>query len=269
MNFKEILRAERASKFDLAVAAFAAVSAGFVFFAMPEWRLTQIVLTSGLPNIVGAAQPPLGGTARIGVMAIAAILTFGGVFLLMANVDRFARRKPGSVEAPVVQPIPLRVRRADGHPDAPPRRPILAREDLGEPAEFTELVEAAEPTPEPASEPLPAFLAAEKPPEPVEVAAASRAEPEPEPLELTELEPVQPEAVAPPAAPVVQDQSEEQDGESLAKLMRRLERGLGRREQALPQQVHDAQEPSPVQEPVRHRLRSAINDLQKVASRAG
>jgi hypothetical protein len=268
VNFKQILRAQRASKFDLAVAAFAALSAGFVFFAMPEWRLTQIVLTSGLPSIIGAAQPPLGGTARIAAMVAASGIAFAIAFLVMANVDRFARRKPASVEAPVVQPIPLRVRRADGHPDAPPRRPILAREDFGEPAEFTEIA-ADEPVAEqPAPEPLPPFLAPEQPPERVETAAETA--PEPEPLELTQFDAIQPQSF-PPAPPIVQQQDEEAEGETLSKLMRRLEKGLGRREQALPQQAEEpAAAPSPVgQEPVRHRLRSAINDLQKVASRAG
>ena len=265
MNFKNLLRVERASKFDLAVAAFAAVSAGFVFFAMPDWRLTQTVLATGLPNVLPAAQPPLGGTARIALMFVASLAVFAGVFLVMANIDRLARRKAAPADAPVARPIPLRVRRADGHPDAPPRRPILAREDLGEPAEFTEIEDSG---PAPPPEPLPAFLATEQPSEAAEASFAPQADPEP--LELTELDPAQVEAEPRAAQVAEQEQSDEQEGESLSKLMRRLEKGLGRREQALPQEAAEpAAAPLPGQEPVRHRLRSAINDLQKVASRAG
>ena len=129
----------RAGAFDLAVALFAAGSIGFAAFAMPEWRLNALLEASGLPQILPAARPPLGLTARLGSAALFAIAAFGGVLTLMRLLDRISSPKakgPAEEEVPF-EPM-IRLRRSDAHPDNPARRPLVAGRELGEP--FDELV---------------------------------------------------------------------------------------------------------------------------------
>ncbi|HEY0131394.1 MAG TPA: hypothetical protein VGB57_08305 [Allosphingosinicella sp.] len=286
-----------ARAFDAGLAALAALSAGFVAFAMPESLFAGLVETSRLPRLVAAAEPPLGETARLAAAGAAALLTFAAVWALMAALGRVpARRRPEAepeVEAP-------KLRRADAHPDAPARRPLLAR-DLGEPLDLEEFPETAIDEEGPASaeaepRPLPAFMVPQAPePEPVAEAEPepeygeaepqwaepdpewhseepewARAEPAPEPqLEAgREFEPV---PISQLAAQLPQADGEESD-QSLSQLVNRIEFGLSRKRQALPAaaELPTAAEEAPVeQEKVGHRLRSAINDLQKIASSGG
>src|SRR5687768_15435171 len=259
--------------FDSGLAALAALSAGFVAFAMPDALFAGLVEASRLPDFVPAAQPPLGETARLAATGAAALLTFGAVWALMALLGRVpAARKPEAepeAEAP-------RLRRADAHPDAPARRPLLAR-DLGEPLDLEDYPEAPAGEEPPFAEadyrPLPGFLVPQTPePEPVAEAEPEWVEPEPE----AELEAV-PVAEAPPEAeaeplPISElaaqlPDSEEEPDQSLSQLANRIEFGLSRKRQALtaadPPPLEEAAEE---QEKVGHRLRSAINDLQKIAS---
>ncbi len=253
--------------FDSGLAALAALSAGFIAFAMPDALFAGLVEASRLPDFVPAARPPLGETARLAATGAAGLLTFGAVWTLMALLGRVpAARKPEAepeAEAP-------RLRRADAHPDAPARRPLLAR-DLGEPLDLEDYPEAAieeEPAfAEADHRPLPGFLVPQTPePEPVAEAEPEWVEPEPE----AELE-AEPEAEAEPL-PISElaaqlPDSEEEPDQSLSQLVNRIEFGLSRKRQAL-----TAADPPPVveaaeeQEKVGHRLRSAINDLQKIAS---
>lgn len=239
---------------DLGVAALAAASAGFVAFAMPDDLFAGIVAASRLPDVVVAAQPPLGESARFAAVGVATLVTFLLVFLLMRALDPVpAKRPPVVLAEPEAEPETPRARRADAHPDAPTRRPLLAGRELGEPEEQplelkSPLVEEPEHL-KPA--PLPRFLAAEQPAE--EAPQATQAEPEPQP---------QPQVEAPKAA-------EEPKEESAAQLMQRLERGLGRRQKT---QALSHPEPEPQAQPddqVGHRLRSAISELQQMASRGG
>ena len=129
----------RAGAFDLAIALFAAGSIGFAAFAMPEWRLNALLEASGLPQILPAARPPLGLTARLGSAALFALVAFGGVLMLMRLLDRLPSR---TAKGPVEEEVPfepmIRLRRSDAHPDNPARRPLVAGRELGEP--FDELV---------------------------------------------------------------------------------------------------------------------------------
>jgi hypothetical protein len=303
--------------FDAGLAALAAASAGFVAFAMPGSLFASLVETSRLPRFLPAAQPPLGDTARLAAAGAASLLTFAAVWALMALLGRAPAKRRPRAEAEVEAEAP-KLRRADAHPDAPARRPLLAR-DLGEPLELDDFHEAPagdEPaTAEPEHRPLPAFLVAQAT-EP-EAAAEPGLEPEPEPgprpdeteTRLDEPEP-EPEAepqpqpqpqpqwtpyepdraqaepepepstewqpaprVEPPAiselAAQLPEAEEEDSGQSLSQLVNRIEFGLSRKRQALPA----AADASPVEEgpeeKVGHRLRSAINDLQKIASTGG
>jgi hypothetical protein len=319
---------KRAGAFDIALAGFAGAAFAFAAFAMPEWRLTQIVLGSGLPSILPAAQPPLGFTARAGFAALIGLAAFAGSYLLLRLAERApVRRRPFTeADAP---PAPIKLRRADAHPDAPPRRPLAAR-DLGEPeadtvaaapegllltsesgdgdtlllstdgpeplpyflvpqaqdaedAEF-EAVEAEDDTvlvwpgadsePEQQSEPE---REPEREPEPVAIAPVApaafepepEAEPAPEPAVQAVAEPApRPHVSAVPEAAAHTSDIADEDADSeasLGGLMKRLEFGLARRERS------PALDPAAVAPPadaaVGHRLRSAINDLQKLAAR--
>jgi hypothetical protein len=259
--------------FDAGLAALAALSAGFVAFAMPDPVFSGLVETSRLPDLVAAARPPLGDTARSAAVAAALLGTFAAVWALMALLGR----KPARGEAvpePAIQ-VP-RQRRADAHPDAPPRPPLLAR-DLGEPLELDEVApEPAETTPfeEADHRPLPGFLIPQEP-EPVaeseaEVEVEDEAEAEPEAEPVAEAEP---EAETVPIAelaarlPETGHEAEEESDQSLSQLVNRIEFGMSRKRQALPAaDLPPPEPPSPEQEKVGHRLRSAISDLQKIAS---
>jgi hypothetical protein len=306
--------------FDAGLAALAAVSAGFVVLAMPDAVFTGLVETSRLPAFVPAAQPPLGETARLAALGSAALLTFAAVWALMTALGRVpARRKPETpVEADAEAKAP-RLRRADAHPDAPARRPLLAR-DLGEPLDLQDHAQApAEEAPfghaaleeapfqeapfeeapfeEAGDRPLPGFLIPQAPePEPVAEAQLEWPQAEPEwsdaEPDLADPEPVTAEAepewgeTEPEPQPLPEPRREPQatvlpiselaaqlpDGEedpdqSLSQLVNRIEFGLSRKRQALPNADLPPVEEAPAEpEKVGHRLRSAINDLQKIAS---
>lgn len=111
----------------LAAAAGACVAA--VFLLMPGERLENFVIASGLPAVVAAAAPPLGFTARIALM-----LMLGGgtaVFAWLAAFLAFGSRTV-TLGGGVLSGLAAQ-RRADAHPDAPPREPVLANRDLGTP----------------------------------------------------------------------------------------------------------------------------------------
>ncbi|VXC42387.1 hypothetical protein [Sphingomonas sp. AX6] len=109
-----------------------ALLAALAFALAPLSLIESLVVASGLPGLLGAAEPPLGATAR-------ALLCFGGsvgagalVLLVVGRIVgnrtlSFGRRRGEGFEA---TPI---VRRADSHPDAPPRPPVIATRELGAP----------------------------------------------------------------------------------------------------------------------------------------
>lgn len=154
------------SALDLPVAGLAALAVAFAAFTIPDAILGRAVEATGLPAVLTAAQPPLGTTARLLLAVAGALSVFVGAFALLRWLDRFASRAPVRVEVPAETP---RIHRADAHPDAPPRRPISAARDLGEPA--------------PPSQPR----TIEPAPEPVAVSAPARSAPVPASASLTDL----------------------------------------------------------------------------------
>ena len=159
-----------AGLFDLGIAGFAAVAIGFAGFALPEWRLYQLLQFTGLPEILAAAQPPLGLKARLGAAGALAAFTFAAVYLLMRMLDRVpSRGDPEDYDSTIdAESLPIRLRRADAHPDNPARRPLIAGRELGEP--FDELLleqplvdhaPVETPAPPAPAAPLPSFLDAE------------------------------------------------------------------------------------------------------------
>ena len=216
-----------------AVAALAAL----FFLVLPDWRLESAVAASGLSAVLPFAAPPLGATARallmLGGATIAGAVAWAALFLVWGPGGLLHKPARGATtdDAPVV-------RRADAHPDAPPRRPLSAA-DLGVPPPPAE-----RPIPADLDQPLAAFHPAAIPevprdavrpvaplaqswwapeeevvePEPVAVA------PEPEPelgrIETFELTPmVRPSPRAPERA----------EAPTVEALLRRLEAGTRRR----------------------------------------
>ncbi|MFL6862894.1 MAG: hypothetical protein ACJ8DZ_07830 [Allosphingosinicella sp.] len=253
---------------DAGLTLFAGAAAAFFTFAMPQDLFEGLVARTGLARFVAAARPPLGADARWAAIAAAGLVVAALVWSAMKALDRhgsepFVIDEPA--DAPRAEPA-IRLRKADAHPDAPARAPILASEELGEPLELVpeqavewhdEPAPVPEPAPEPTFEaprPLPPFLVREAP----EV-AESAAQP-----------PFEPEAEPEPAP----------ESASIGQLMQRFETGLARKQQAIARQdlaPPVAAAPDPVAAPapaeealpenhVGHRLRSAIAGLNKMSA---
>jgi hypothetical protein len=154
------------SALDPMMAGFAAGAAAFIIYAMPQARFDEAVSLSGLPMILSAAQPPLGMTARFAAMAAAGIGSFLLVWLVLRALSKPAP-KPKHRSGPVeIEMAPPRLRRADAHPDAPSRRPILAGVDLGRPFDEMPVGEqdSFDQVPGEEDQPLDTLLAAEEQP---------------------------------------------------------------------------------------------------------
>lgn len=142
----------RRKRLTLPVAPLAAAMAGgatsLTFALMPADMLGRLVLRSGIPAVIAAAEPPLGLTARLvlilGVGGLVALLGWFAVFLLVGS--RTLSWGGDAVEGPAEDSVPV-LRRADAHPDAPARRPLFANRDLGTP--FLEVRAAGAATVEP------------------------------------------------------------------------------------------------------------------------
>ncbi len=181
----------RGSALDLPMSALAGGSVGFFAFAMPAALFERLIGGTGLPSLVPAAQPPLGDTARLGFVAVAAVAAFALVWVLLRALGKApAAPQPFAAE---VSSEPPRLRRADAHPDAPSRHPLRASTDFSTPLDTTPCDERGEPVDVSVVEnvdfeaewerPAPSFLRA--PTEPVEV--------EEDELVLDEFEQSQPE----------------------------------------------------------------------------
>ncbi|MGQ0560051.1 MAG: hypothetical protein ACT4OE_10815 [Sphingosinicella sp.] len=295
------------SALDAPVAALAGLAVAALAFLVPPGLLEAVAETSGLAAILPAAQPPLGTTARIFIAALGALGIFTLVFVLLRasslqrrDVYELTEIAPAPIpprredrrmaERPVrhadrrPEPMPERhpagdepdrsprLRRRDVHPDAPPRPPLLAYSEVGEPqAEASPLDNdwwrAATRAPEPAiAEPVDRQPPLEVPPLPT---------PPPHRLAGAWLRPE-------PAAPPV-----DACADSLALLVERLELGLARRranwveielaEPLFAPPPAAASAPSPEYAPVpvasrdpaaaADRLQSAIASLQRLAAR--
>lgn len=119
------------SALDPLMAGFAAGAVAFIIYAMPQGRFEDAVALSGLPLIIPAAGAQLGIMARIAAMVVAGIGGFVLVWLVLRALSKPAARSQIKSEPVEIEMAPPRLRRADMHPDAPSRRPILAGVDLG------------------------------------------------------------------------------------------------------------------------------------------
>lgn len=197
---------------EIPAALLAAVAVALLTMLAPDWRIERLVGATGLAQLLPAARPPLGETARLVLALLGAALTFAVAWSGLRALE------PRDV-LPEGYPT---FRAKDLHPDAPRRRPILAGEEFGTP----DVLKLDEPIPEPATTiapaPIPSFLRPVHLKE-VEVAAnegevaqhGTPAEVAPEP-DFAGLAAAIEAAPALPATPV----------ESVPELMARLDRGL-------------------------------------------
>lgn len=263
---------------SLPLAPAVAAVAGLVVVALvalvPAWRIEAAVMASGLPSLLPAAAPPLGWTARVGLMlgfgGLVTVLLWLGLMLLAPQATLpLPRRKPKV--KPRRAEVPPSVRRADAHPDAPPRPPVRADRDLGTPfldaPVATVAPDGERPLPRDLDTPmamfdpeaLPAAPAAPTPtvkplfrPE----TAAPPEEPQAAPLPAAQAQdetpppPVEPvpepsiEAAPEPATPAPKPHAEP----SLSALLARLDQGLSRRDPA-PTPADPTPEPQPAATP--------------------
>lgn len=105
-------------------AALGAAAVGMACVAGPGRWLETAVAASGVTALLPAAAPPLGATARamlaVGGGALMAAIVWAALYLLCGE-GGFLAGKTSATEMPAV-------RRADAHPDAPPRWPLSAAE---------------------------------------------------------------------------------------------------------------------------------------------
>jgi len=248
-----------ASLVSLVVAALVALA----FLVMPIAVIEDLAVDSGVAAILTAAAPPLGLTARLAVAFFTALIAGGvtwfGLFLIIGARTMLIRRGGAEDGVPVL-------RRADAHPDAPPRRPVFANSDLGTPfldvkAEpFVEapVVVEARTVPADLDTPIAAYWTPDNVPLP-------DTDPEPEPFVTPVLTPVS----APRFAPherietfgLAKAESDDETSQPLPQatihdLLERLERGVAKRQ------------PEP-EAPREQTLEETLDALRALARRVG
>lgn len=230
----------------LAVAALVALA----FLFMPIRVIEGMAVDSGVAAILTAAAPPLGLTARLAVAFFAALaaggVTWFGLFLVFGARAMLIRRSAGEDGVPVL-------RRADAHPDAPPRRPVFANSDLGTPflevkadpiVEESIVVTEAQDVPADLDTPIAAYRTPDDVPLPdvrpePETFVAPVETPLPEPMPAPALTPVSAPRFAPHerietfglATPSADDEpSTPLPQATIHDLLERLERGVAKRQ---------------------------------------
>lgn len=107
------------------LAAGAGGLVALAFILMPSGLLERLVLASGIPAVLAAAEPPLGFTARIALGGTLGGLLAAFLWVGLGLLDE---------DVGVGKAVFARLRRGDRHADAPPRPPLSAQRELGEPA---------------------------------------------------------------------------------------------------------------------------------------
>lgn len=196
--------------------AVAALAVAVLFVALPATVLEDWVWRSGLPSLIGAAEPPLGTTARAVLAlaggALAGAVTWSALFLLFGPGGLLAPRAASSDGVPVL-------RRADAHPDAPARRPLSAADlEDDDDTMFARPVTSAPPPPPPVEQPIPADL---------DLPLAAFHPGALPPVPLTPVRPVPPLRV--PAKPAAEEPAAPAAPPTIESLIDRLERVTRRR----------------------------------------
>lgn len=206
------------------------MAAAILVAAMPSWIFDRVVVQSGLPTILPFAAPPLGLTARLLAIAFAAIVVGGGLWLVIAIIEKLLTAKTGQRAlwydagySAAEQPVTIEGR----------RRPIFAPAELGAPLMSDEAIAAMRPYNDAvAEEPADADRAT-----PIKswihpaIEAESVSSWQTSPTSLPELNP-DPELEVPLSAAefdLPPSDTPGEDDNSLQSLIRRLESGLARR----------------------------------------
>ena len=128
-----------------AAAMLAGIGVAAGIATAPGETLDAVAARLDLAAILPAAAPPLGTTARtLLALLLGTLVALTGC---AAPLRRWLTGRGERRDGPVV-------RRADAHPDAPPRRPIRASEDLGQPLPIIAAIDVA-PAAEAPEPPLP------------------------------------------------------------------------------------------------------------------
>jgi hypothetical protein len=116
--------------FNVSLATLAGGAAGFAVYAMPAYLLERLIGVTGLPNMMTAAQPPLGTTARLSLVAAAFAAVFLLVWLVLRAFDPPAAKASGRAGRHLdadgedwLAPAPREIRAP-----APVRQPLRATE---------------------------------------------------------------------------------------------------------------------------------------------
>ena len=249
-----------------AMAAVGGIAAALVIATLPPVYLEKIIGMTGISEIIAAAAPPLGNTAR-GLIAVAAGLVMASATYFFINrkgaagmgmalpkfnssddrvedagkpkfaLPKFSLKKllqkPPKKKGQVKDLADLpNLREADTHPDAPARKPIFADKDLGSP--LTDKIKPFEEQPDPVT---PDAHRAVAPAPFVMDKSLQMPEPQEPPLDLSgqvsapsndEMPAEATAEIAEPAAEAVMAPKEDMSGLSIAQLADRLETGLNR-----------------------------------------
>ena len=120
----------------------AAATVGLAFAIVPAIDLEKAIEVNGLGALIPFAAAPLRPAARavlaLGGAVLSAVVIWSALYILFGEGGLLATHVSREDGVPVV-------RRADAHPDAPPRRPMTAAEL----AEADEVLDLADALPEP------------------------------------------------------------------------------------------------------------------------
>jgi len=249
----QILRTIDRWRFEIPLSLALGAAAGFAALSAPAELMARV---------------PVAGDMGMAGRAIIAVL----LAVVAAGAGYLAMRRPSRPEPKAADPIDeipederpssmpegrfARFRRADAHPDAPPREPIIASRDLGEPfmdvGGFAPPPSEAEPQTDEAWWPESTIPDADY----VEVPETD-VPPAPEAAEPAAVEAPVPEAAAVeavPAAAPVREATVPPRVDSISAMMERLSAGLERRATVPPR------DPGPA-------LRNALAELNRLAER--
>jgi hypothetical protein len=285
---------------SLRTVACAAVGTALVVLSMPVGTIELAVTSVGLSEILPAAAPPLGLTARLVVAGFAGVMATGVALAIgrqgatakgeetmgfaLSKLTAIGRKRKRAADPLGEMPV---IRKADAHPDATVRRPIFANTDFGgtgmfadvpAPAELDDAIETID-----AAEAEAAGLAMPRTPEPLDDESLAMTVPTPS-AAAPEVEAIT--GFAPLAAPVPPPGVEEDDplpapriaqpaptpmpaslgGLSIAELAERFERGLARKAGVMARPIETVAAPvQPTPEPTRAEPR-VIADIPPAAA---
>ncbi|HEY0270107.1 MAG TPA: hypothetical protein VGC10_03860 [Sphingomonas sp.] len=250
----QILRTIDRWRFEIPLSLALGAAAGFAALSAPAELMAQVPVAGDM-----------GMAGRAIVAVLLAVVAAGAGYLAMRRPSRPEPRPADPIdeitedERPSGMPAErfARFRRADAHPDAPPREPIIASRDLGEP--FMDVGGFAPPSPHAESQTEEAWWPESTIPDADYVEVPETVAPHvPEADAPPAVEAPVPEAATvepvPAAAPAREKPTAPRSDTSISAMMERLSAGLERRATVPPR------DPGPA-------LRNALAELNRLAER--